>query len=694
MYIDTIRTLLTDHMTFKLPARSNTFASVAVLAFTVGLAGCGAEIVENTPPIIVLDLPTPSRTIGETTSSSTSQPLPAATQDFAQPVEVSDTPDHSTAQVPEPVLEEESEWNLITQVEVFDLNRDLHLVETANLLLERNQIAQVRSIVNLISVDQLTPSERVDLDLVQVRLLQADARHKAALRRLQGIENNPLLTAEQRLRATRLKVYSASHLDEPMPVIHELVRLYGLYPAGSERLKIGHLLWAALGSMSVDDLAKALTQSAMPDAQPWIRLALSTNLVRHDPNLLNNALDNWMDNHPDHPAIQLIRSGIYSELAFHSKAIALLPLSSRSGRAAQAFLDGLTAQYFADTTPDKPVLEYIDIGDNPSQVTQYYYQALLNGAELIIGPLGIQFVEEIARYGDFVVPTLLLGNVDSSQLPGDVYQFSLAPEHDGAAVARRARQDGHTTALILESSSNWSKRATDAFREKWEELGGEVIQSVTFDQAQSDYSETIKELLNINESVARYRRLRDLLTTSMKYIPRRRQDVDIIFLSADPMQGRLIKPHIDFLNAYDIPVYSTSHIFSGKVDKISDQDLNGVRFLDMNWLIDDSGTADNLRQKLSPDLPVPDELSRIFAMGVDTYNLISRLDLLRDDPDALYHGITSTISIDENSRVVLNRIWAEIADGTPRLITSLPDPEISAIPTNLVPPALPAPLQR
>ncbi len=682
-YGNSIRIYQPNRMNFKFSLSTGKLPTASLFVVSVFLTGC---VQEGTTVQVDSSLPSDSGTI-----IADAPPTTPSADEIPAIIEFPSEDSFVEVVVPET---EYSAWNLVNQAESSEPSRNLKLIDAANVLLREHNISQALSVAGLLVVDELSDSERVDYDVFRARVHQFNARHNVAYRQLGRISKRPILSPEQTLRIARLRVHSASHLDDKLLLVNELVRLYAMLPAGDERLTTGHQLWQVLSMVPSDELAMALSDSDLANAHPWILLALNINLVRHDPHLMRNALDNWIASNPDHQAVQLIESGIASDNLTYSNIAVLLPLSSHSNLAVRTFMDGINAQYFADTSPNKPILEFVDIGNDPSQITQHYFQALFDGAEFVVGPLGVSYVEEMVRSGTFVVPTLLLGVADDIPQSEPVYQFALAPEHDGVIAAQRARQDGHKTALILESPSNWSKRATDAFRLEWERLGGAVIQSKIFETGRNDYSDTVKEVFNIAESVQRYRTLRDELGRSLKFIPRRRQDMDCIFLSSDPLHGRLIKPHIDFLKAHDIPVYATSRIYSGEIDKISDQDLDGIRFADMSWLVDQGDTTNNLRRKLKSERQLPVGLNRIYAMGIDTYNLVSRLDTLRENSTAKYHGITSTMTVDEMGRVVRHPMWAKFADGTPEPILHLPDPERMIRPVNREPDATLMDLQR
>ena len=666
-------------MRFDLPRVDSISRSLVISAFCLFLTSClptaqQAKTVSSEPEISTSDSPSPPVTSRLPTIEISAPDDPIIPE--------SDELDGSA--VP---FDEFAPWTHLTQTNSDSPSRSSNILNAANSLFMQNRIVEAESIVKLIRGNELGVSERIDFEILAIRLMQSRGKHKRALRQLARLESRSSLDSAQRFRVVRLRIYSTSNLDElaePLQLAREMMRLYSALPPGSDQIEVGHKLWDALRRISIDDLAEALTNTDNPIEKQWLLLALGTNVVMHDPYQYNRALQTWLQEYPDHPARRLIESGLSANLSTVSKIAILLPLSSSSNLGAQALLDGLVAQHTADTNPAKPILDVIDIGDDPVMVTEFYYHALDNGANFVIGPLGIKSVKEMAQFGDFIVPTLLLGDAGGIKLPQHVSQFTLAPEQDGTSVARRANSDGHTTALVLEHPSTWSKRTVDAFTDEWERLGGAVIESHVYKREESDYSETVKKILNIKSSVGRYREIRDLTGHSLSFIPRRRQDASFIFLSADPLHGRLIKPHIDFLKAHDLPVYSTSRIFSGKFNKITDQDLDGVQFADMNWIVDRSSAMVNLRRELATDTSITIDFERIFAMGVDAYNLVMHLAVLRDSPDARYHGVTALIRVNSDGRVLREPNWAMFSNGTPELIVEVPDPEIVLTPNRYI----------
>ena len=167
---------------------------------------------------------------------------------------------------------------------------------------------------------------------------------------------------------------------------------------------------------------------------------------------------------------------------------------------------------------------------------------------------------------------------------------------------------------------------------------------------------------------ARARRLRNTLGTAIAAQPSRRQDVDFIFLAATPQQAQQIKPTLAFQYAGDVPVYATSHLFTGNHSQAQYLDLNGIRFCETPWLLDAHAP---LRQEVSNQWPqAGGSLGRLYAMGVDAYRLAPRLGQLKALPDSRIDGLSGSLSLNATQRIERQLPWAEFRGGQ---VQRLPD---------------------
>ncbi len=247
----------------------------------------------------------------------------------------------------------------------------------------------------------------------------------------------------------------------------------------------------------------------------------------------------------------------------------------------------------------------------------------------------------------------------------NIYQFGLAIEDEAIQAARRAWNDGQRTALVMTLESEWGKRATAAFTEEFSALGGLVLDTIEYAN-RDDYSAKVTDLLAINESEERSNLLRQIIGPGFETEDRRRQDVDAIFLGALPQAARQIKPTLAFFYAGNIPVYATSNIYSGRPNPISDQDLNNILFTGSPWLL--RPPSDNHIRLAQQGKNTDSRFGRLYALGLDAYQLYPYLNQLAASPSARINGETGSLSIQHNNHVQRELDWAVFQDGQPQLI--------------------------
>ena len=251
-------------------------------------------------------------------------------------------------------------------------------------------------------------------------------------------------------------------------------------------------------------------------------------------------------------------------------------------------------------------------------------------------------------------------------MPSNLYQFALAPEDEAREVARHAVASGAVNAVALIQNSEWGLRLLGSFRAELESLGGQLLQFRGYDPGSQDFSLAITTLLNIGNSNQRRQRLAANLGLPLEFEPRRRQDVDVIFVAADASAGRLLVPQLRFHYAGDIPTYATSAVHESHA---SDSDLNGVLFPDTPWVLLEDDAS--LQLKTSLDTYWPQRTSptwtRFYGLGFDAYRLIP---LLYDRPEgfASVRALSGELSLGEDGRVRRRLPFAQFRNGRPLAI--------------------------
>lgn len=336
----------------------------------------------------------------------------------------------------------------------------------------------------------------------------------------------------------------------------------------------------------------------------------------------------------------------------------LLPLSGSQRTVAEALRDGFLAAYFAEgANPGKPSILVLD--EEAGGAAAAYQQALDDGADLIVGPLLKSSVTAVLPLAGRVT-TLALNQIDAgTRIPAGFYQFALAPEDEAVAVAARATTKGHRRALVLAPDTNWGRRMVSAFIPAIEARGGSVRTYHFYDPADTDFTADIERLLLLDESRDRYRALTANLGIALGFEPRRRGDIDFIFLAASTGSGRLLRPQLRFLYAGDIPTYATSAIHTA--GSSGDMDLDGVMFTDAPLLLSADPQADQLRATLVARWGEGMVgLLRFHAMGFDAWTLANALG--RNGAPAI-DGLTGRLSPDKERRFHRETTWAQYRDG-------------------------------
>jgi len=566
------------------------------------------------------------------------------------------------------------EYTRLAQTAEPPQRQDYQLRAVADFL-KAGQLREAHSQIDVIDVMSLDSSFMARKLILQARLLIAESAFVKGIRQLDEAAQlrnlSPALLAE--INGVRAQAELA--LDNPIGAVRNLINREQ-YIAGKEAVAENQQqLWKILVSMPRARLATEFNIARDPVLAGWIELALIDVQNAGQPLLLNAAIDQWKKAHPNHPAGEALLNSLVSPTPGISGRIGhiglLLPLTSGYSVAAQAVRDGFMAMDAANTDPDKPTITIYDTGPDPAKAPEIYNQAVKDGAQFIVGPLGREAAEDIIKQTSIQVPTLMLNHTDEnpSDLSKYLFEFGLPLEQEAKQVAERAYLDGYRQAAVLYPDSPWGQRVMTAWLDHWQSLGGVVVSSQTYNEADSDFSDSIKQLLNITQSEARRRDVQSLIGQKVVFDARARQDIDFIFLAADAKHGRLIKPQLNFYHASHVPVYSTSHIFTGTGNPVQDTDLDGILFGDMPWMLVGDGKIQQLRQSLQHDWPYAHtDLDRLYALGVDSYAILPNLSRISMESGARFSGVTSGLSLDRNGRLQRQLTWARFNHGVPQLV--------------------------
>jgi outer membrane PBP1 activator LpoA protein len=396
----------------------------------------------------------------------------------------------------------------------------------------------------------------------------------------------------------------------------------------------------------------------------WISLARILKL-KGQPDF-NAQIMQWRETYPGHPANSAFLESIQEtpeNVPLQPNSIAIfLPESGPFTHAGKAIRAGFMAAYnHSASGSSKPVIRFYN---SEQALPALFNQAVAEGAQLIIGPLSKENIQSLAESVTFTIPVLALNHIQGLQ-KDNLYQFALSPIDDVEEITNKAWLDGHQRALLLIPENAQGKRITDYFAESWQRTDGAIVEIQTYNPKENDFSSPLKKLLNLDESENRYNKILELIP-SLKYTPRRRQDVDVILLSAYSAEARSINPQLQYYQASNLPVYAMPNIYTGQPNPSLDSDLNKITFCDMPWLFNKaypgSLSLDSLREIWQQ---FPSSYLRLIAMGIDAYNLASRLSDLNINS---YSGATGSLSLTDDNRIKRKLICATFTAGLPEVI--------------------------
>lgn len=549
-----------------------------------------------------------------------------------------------------------------------------YLLQSMEALLKGGQYGQVRARLAAIDLRGLDPALLARKHVLEARLAVVEGEHQTALKRLDEAAKlrnlSPALLSE--IHEARAQAELA--LGNPFGAVRELI-VREQYVAGAETVAENQTrLWRILEQAPREQIRSERYLASDAVLAGWLDLALAAHDHVGNTVALGQALNEWRRLYPAHPAgaalLETLTAGAPALVGRIERIALLLPITSDYRIAAEAVRDGFLAMHAAAPESGRPKVTIYDLGPDPALAPQVYERAVREGAQIVVGPLGREATDAVIRASGLAVPTLLLSHTEEHPPgPARLYQFGLPPEQEARQAAERAYLDGCRHAAVLYPEGAWGERMMNAFMTHWQRLGALAVASQSYAERNGDYSEPVKRLLNIPESEARKSAVEKKLGQRLQFDPRPRQDVECIFLAADARHGRLIKPQLNYFRAGGLPVYATSHIYTGKADPVHDVDLDGVQFGDMPWMLAQAGRIAELRNRLQGDWPhVHTDLDRLYALGMDSYAILPHLERISAEHAARFAGVTSGLSLDRDGRLHRQLSWARFRSGVPRLI--------------------------
>jgi outer membrane PBP1 activator LpoA protein len=311
--------------------------------------------------------------------------------------------------------------------------------------------------------------------------------------------------------------------------------------------------------------------------------------------------------------------------------VLLLPLQSRDfGPAAEAVRRGFFAAL--KISGDTLVAAAFPTNADPEQVMLAYSAALAKGAKLVVGPMTRSAVSALAGSPLIRVPTLALNAPEGEQpLPRSFYWFGLSTDVEARRVASLAMRDDQKFCFVVYADTALARRGAQAFGEAYQSQGGKVMQTYSFNPSESTFPQIRERLANFESGC--------------------------VFLAADADQARLVRPYL----SNSLSVYATSLINTPDALPRDNVDLNGIRFVDMPWLLQPDHPAVMIYPR--PVGANNGSLERFYALGIDAYRIAAELLKTQRVNKLDLDGVTGRIHMGPNNQILRDPMFATFRNG-------------------------------
>ena len=508
----------------------------------------------------------------------------------------------------------------------------------------------------------------------------------------------------QRARTFETRAQAYRLLDAPGEELAARVALQGLLSDPDVRVRGREQIWQLLVDQPVTTLERMAAVGPEPAAtsgdgggetyRGWVELALAEAESGGDPERRAEALAQWRTLFPDHPAaaegfVDTLSeptrfAGFTTDPADIRAVAVLLPLTDPATAAvAGAIRDGMIAAREAARVAGgpgpMPELRFVDVGLNPAYARGAYERAVRDGADAVVGPLRKEAVAAIVTQRRVPVPTLTLNTVEYAGARGgseleNAIQFGLAPEDEARSAASRAMALSLDEAVVLQGDDSRAEREARAFSDAMHARGGDVVHVAVLPQGEYDYSEQIREALEIDESDARFRSLGRAIGQRLFFEPAIRDDANVVFLALTSEQAKSVRPQLDFFRASAIPRLATSRVAGAANDPRGNRDLNTIWYADAPWELDPALDDDPLVRSIREAFPDADgAYGRLYALGSDAWLLVTRLGELAGG--VALPGLTGTLSLGTDGRIRRELDWAQYRDGVAVPVERVESPE-------------------
>ena len=448
-----------------------------------------------------------------------------------------------------------------------------------------------------------------------------------------------------------------------------------------------HKIWQVANLMSSRQINSVLHNNAFkqnPQIIGWAKLAK----IAHNSNKLSpkwsSSLEQWQQAYPTHLANLLIPKAPELGAITDTNAIEkmdsenwpnankikkigiLLPMHGSLGKVGGAIQKGIFTAHYQNKFNKKQRISLHTYDTSQRPIDAILAQASHDHMDVLVGPLTKAHVNERINDTEYNIPTLALNYInDQNYSNNKVVQFDLSKNSEAQMIAYTLYLQGYRHPLVISQTNNSGQSTKEAFINTWPGSKQDIsIYNIIEGQPVNATNKNMRNLLGIDASNARSHSINSIAKKPLRFLPRRRNDVDAIFLSLNNKYARQINPLIHYYFAGNLPIYATSNVLPIHASSYADHDLNGIRLLDSPWIL-------HAEQDKNAQILVHKDFAhykRFVGIGMDAYTLSLQMSHLQRLPIINIKGKIGNLQL--NNKGVVNRqlTWVNFHNGAAKLL--------------------------
>lgn len=355
--------------------------------------------------------------------------------------------------------------------------------------------------------------------------------------------------------------------------------------------------------------------------------------------------------------------------------IALLMPSDNSPflAAAKIVENGLLAANHTEKDKAKILLiesqEQLSVGDQISA-------AIFAGADVIVGPLQKDRVEELTKQDHLFIPTVALNISETKPTQQEnLIMLSISTESEARQLAKTAVKNlcptesaPHPKVIILKSDAPWTNKLVQAYEEILNENRIEYdVETATLDnltdlktklepelstESKQYFNKLFQELSKEKDPKKLKFKQRQIYNKMRTAIAETEPPYQSALLAMDATMASLVRNRLHVrMNVWGTSTTNPGDIQANPTAKALAYDLNGLHFVDCPLVL--NYNDESFKEKFALDIPYTLPARRLFALGVDAY-AIAKVWATKNRRFSI-NGETGTLTVDRHTSPEVNR---------------------------------------